>query len=99
MMLPPSMPDGSAWPTISIVTPSLNQGAFIEETIRSVADQNYPHIEHIVIDGGSTDCTAEILHRHAGSLAFSEVGEGFWPEPCHQQGHEARERRDRDLAQ
>lgn len=50
-----------AAPLISIVTPSLNQGAFIPETIRSVMGQNYPRVEHIVVDGGSTDSTLAIL--------------------------------------
>jgi hypothetical protein len=70
--LPPRMPDGSPWPRISIVTPSFHQGAFIEETILSVANQGYPNVEHIVIDGGSTDETCSILARHAGVLAHWE---------------------------
>jgi glycosyltransferase involved in cell wall biosynthesis len=50
-------------PLVSIVTPSLNQAATIEATLRSVRSQTYPRIEHIVIDGGSTDGTIEILER------------------------------------
>jgi hypothetical protein len=57
-------------PLVSIVTPSWNQGPFLEETIRSVLDQDYPRIEYIVIDGGSTDSSAEILHAYADRLAF-----------------------------
>ncbi len=56
---------------IGIVTPSLNQGRFIEETILSVLHQDYPAVEHIVMDGGSTDETAAILARYQDRLAFA----------------------------
>jgi len=51
-------------PLVSIVTPSYNQDQFIAETILSVKNQDYPNIEHIVIDGGSTDGIVEILKRY-----------------------------------
>lgn len=67
-----------SWPKITVVTPSYNQGRFIEETIRSVIDQDYPNLEHIVMDGGSTDETTAILERYSDHLAYwtSEPDEG-----------------------
>jgi len=62
--LPTHRPDGSEWPTISIVTPSYNQGEFIEETIRSILLQRYPNLEYIIIDGGSTDDTSQVIQKY-----------------------------------
>jgi glycosyltransferase involved in cell wall biosynthesis len=60
----------SPYPKISIVTPSLNQGEFIEQTIRSVLSQEYPNLEYIVMDGGSTDNTLNILRSYADRVQW-----------------------------
>lgn len=76
--LPPTMPDGSPWPKISIVTPTYNQGHFIEETILSIIHQGYPNLEHILMDGSSTDDTMEVVDRYRDhfSVIVSEKDEG-----------------------
>jgi glycosyltransferase involved in cell wall biosynthesis len=59
-----------ASPRISIVTPSLNQGAYLERTVLSVLDQEYPNLEYIVVDGGSTDDSVSILERYDDRIAY-----------------------------
>jgi glycosyltransferase involved in cell wall biosynthesis len=67
--LPATMPDGRRRPSISIVTPSYNQSQFIEETIRSVLLQGYQNLEYIIVDGGSTDQSVEIIKQYEPWLA------------------------------
>src|ERR1700682_2082891 len=68
------MDSSSMKPLVTIVTPSYNQGRFIRATIESVLSQDYPRIEYIVMDGGSTDQTLAILREYDGRWQF-------WSEP------------------
>ena len=57
-------------PKISIVTPSFNQGEFLEEAIRSVVTQNYPNLEYVIVDGGSTDGSVDIITKYEKELTY-----------------------------
>ena len=65
------MPSPTALPRISIVTAVYNGAQFLEATIKSVLEQNYPHLEYIVIDDGSTDSTPEIIRKYRSHIAFT----------------------------
>jgi len=68
--LPRTLPGGACWPKISVVTPTYNQGAYIEQTILSLINQNYPNLELIVIDGGSTDSTVQLIRKYEHCIAY-----------------------------
>lgn len=71
------MTSGLGLPRITVITPSLNSAETIERTLRSVSEQDYPDIEHLVIDGGSTDGTLDILRRTEGIRFVSEPDKGL----------------------
>jgi len=70
--LPELMSNGSSWPKITIVTPSYNQGDYIEETIRSVLFQGYPNLEYIIMDGGSDDESVKVIEKYSAWITHWE---------------------------
>ena len=69
--MPDTLPDGTAWPRISVVVASLNHGRYIEEMIRSVLLQGYPDIELILIDGGSDHVTLDVIAKYQPWFSYS----------------------------
>lgn len=72
--------NSNIFPKITIVTPNFNGGVFLEETIQSVLSQKYPNLEYIIIDGGSTDNSVEIIKKYENKLTYwvSESDNGLY---------------------
>lgn len=68
----------AATPLVSVVTPTFNSARFVEETLRSVEAQTYPNVEHLVIDGGSSDGTLELVARHPHARLVADRDNGMY---------------------
>src|SRR5262245_51143721 len=71
--IPEWMPSGRPWPRITVVTATFNRAHMLEATIKSVLGQRYPNLEYIVIDDGSTDCTADVIQKYSAQLSHWET--------------------------
>lgn len=78
--VPPTLPNGKPWPCVTVMTPSFNQAAYLEETIRSVLLQGYPNLEYRIFDGGSTDGSVEIIQKYSPWIDYwhSQRDRGHW---------------------
>lgn len=65
-----SPPSDTSWPRVTVITPSFNQGRYLERTIISIHNQGYPNLEHIIIDGGSTDESVQIIRKYEKRFAY-----------------------------
>ena len=73
------MADSANWPAIALVTPVFNSARYLEASIQSVLSQNYPNLQYVIADGGSTDGSVEIIRKYEGHLHawFSEKDRGM----------------------
>lgn len=65
-----SLKDNTHWPKISLITPTFNQGNFLEATIQSIISQQYPNLEYIIIDGGSSDNSIDIIQKYVAYISY-----------------------------